>query len=217
MAKIGITYEQVAFACQSLLKEGQTITARAILAKTGGSPTNILKHWQHWRKEQEDIALAAVDEELSPQIRQAILAESARKIAIVKQQLSGKIATAEQHLIEMQEMLYQADMEKDRLNSELQKAQQQMIEQDKRQAIADQRLLDAQSRCQELETRYRESALAHERAHTEKLMIEKQNQALEKRIDILEHQQQGWLPDHPPLRVKMDAKKSATKKSMAAG
>ena len=40
MAKTGITYEQVAFACQSLLKEGQAITARAIMAKTGGSPTN---------------------------------------------------------------------------------------------------------------------------------------------------------------------------------
>ncbi len=66
----------MAFTCQSLLKDGQTITARAIMAKTGGSPANILKFWQQWRKEQEDIALAAVDEELSPQIKQAVLADA---------------------------------------------------------------------------------------------------------------------------------------------
>ena len=123
--------------------------------------------WQHWRKEQEDIALAAVDEELSPQIKQAILAECARKTALVKNQWADKVAATEKQLTEMGEMLLQLDLEKDRLTLELNKAQQHIIEQDKRQAIADQRLLDAQSRCQELENLYRESALAHERAHTE--------------------------------------------------
>lgn len=43
MAKTGITYEQVAFACQALLKDGQTITARAIMARTGGSPAYVVK------------------------------------------------------------------------------------------------------------------------------------------------------------------------------
>ncbi len=184
MAKIGITYEQVAFACQSLLKDGQPITARAIMAKTGGSPANILKFWQQWRKEQEDIALAAVDEELSPQIKQAVLAECARKTALVKNQLADKMLTTEKQLDEMGEMLLQMSLEKDRLTLELNKAQKHIIEQDKRQAIADQRLLDAQSRCQELEKLYHESALAGERAHTEKVMIEKQNQILEKWLAI---------------------------------
>ena len=211
MAKTGITYEQVALTCQSLLKEGQTITARAILAKTGGSPNNITKFWQQWRKEQEDIALAAIDEELSLQVKQAILAECARKTSLVKNQLAGKVNTAEKQLAEMGEMLLQLDLEKDRLTLELNKAGQHIIEQDKRQAIADQRLLDAQSRCQEFENLYRESALSRERAHTEKLMLEKQNQTLEKRIAYLEQQRQEKIPGKITSTMPLDDKKSSHK------
>ncbi len=187
MAKTGVSFEQVALACQSLLKEGQTVTVRAVMAKTGGAPGNISKFLQTWRSEQENIALATVDEELSSQIKQAILAESARKTTLVKQQLSGKINAMEQQLAEMGELLLKSELEKDGLTLELQKMQQHTIELDKRLAIADQRLLDAQSRCQELEKLYRESALAHERAHTEKLMIQKHNEVLEKRINHLEN------------------------------
>lgn len=217
MAKTGITYEQVAFACQSLMKEGQTITARAIMAKTGGSPANILKFWQQWRKEQEDIALAAVDEELSPQIKQAVLAECARKTTIVKKQWADKVAVTEKQLTEMGEMLLQVDLEKDRLTLELNKAQQHIIEQDKRQAIADQRLLDAQSRCQELENLYRESAIARERAHTEKVMIEKQNQSLEKRLAHLEQQwqEQSSSKSIPPISIENKKSAQKNKKIMA--
>jgi chromosome segregation ATPase len=207
MAKIGVTYEQVALTCQSLLKEGQTVTVRAVLAKVGGGAAQISKLIQQWRSEQENIAMAAVDEELSQQIKQAILAESARKTTLVKQQLSGKINAMEQQLAEMGDMLLKADQEKDQLTVELQKVQQQSLEQDKRLAVADQRLLDAQARCQELEKLYREAALAHERAHTEKLMIQKQNEALEKRIDYLENNRREQLiyPQQP--RVKTNTKK----------
>ncbi len=190
MAKTGITYEQVARTCQTMLKEGQTITARGIMAKTGGSPNLIVKHWQQWRREQEDIALVAMGEELSPQIKQAILAECARKTTAVKQQLAGQVATAEQHLTEIQELLQQAALEKDTLATAANKANQQIIEQDKRQAVTEQRLLDIEQRNKEIEQLYRESSLAHERVNTEKTMIEKQKESLEKRIDYLERQLQ---------------------------
>jgi hypothetical protein len=208
MAKTGINYEQVALACQSLLNEGQSVTVRAVMAKTGGSPGGLSKFIQTWRSEQENIALAAVDEELSLQIKQAILAESARKTTLVKQRLSGKITALEQQLAEMGELLLKTELEKDRLILELQKVQQQIIEQDKRQAIADQRLLDAQARCQELEKLYRESALAHERANTEKIMIQKHNEALEKRMDYLENNRHEQ-PFNPPSQPKI---KAGTKK-----
>ena len=211
MAKMGVTYEQVAIACQSLLKEGRDITARAILAKTGGSPNHVVKLWQRWRQEKEDIALAAVDEEVSSQVKQAILAECARKTALVKNQWADKVATTEKQLDEMGEMLLQMSLEKDRLTLELNKAQQHVIEQDKRQAIADQRLLDAQSRCQELENLYRESALARERAHTEKVMIEKQNQALEKRLANLEQQWQERSSNKLNSPISAENKKSVQK------
>ncbi|MBS0351035.1 MAG: DNA-binding protein [Proteobacteria bacterium] len=190
MAKTsGVTYEQVALACQSLLKEGQSPTFRPVLARTGGAAAKVSEYLNRWRNEQENIVLAALDEELSPQVKQAILAESARKTTLVKQQLSVKLTAIEQQLAEMGELLLKTDLEKDRLILELQKVQQQIIEQDKRQAVADQRLLDAQARCQELERLYRESALAHERVNTEKSMIQKQNEALEKRIDDLKNNQ----------------------------
>ncbi len=177
------------------------------MPKTGGAANVVSKHLNTWRNEQESIVLAALDEELSPQIRQAILAESARKTTLVKQQLSGKITAMEQQLAEMGDMLLKADQEKDQLTTELQKVQQQTLEQDKRLAVTDQRLLDAQARCQELERLYRESALAHERAHTEKLMIQKQNEALEKRIDRLENNRHEQ-PSHPPQpQVKTNTKK----------
>jgi hypothetical protein len=193
------------------LKDGQAVTSRAIMAKTGGSPDNILKFRQQWQKEQEDIALAAVDEELSPQIKQAVLAECAHKTALVKSLWADKVATAEKQLAEMGEMLLQMSLEKDRLTLELNKTQQHLIEQDKRQAIADQRLLDAQSRCQELEKLYRESALAHERAHTEKVMIEKQSQALEKRLEYLEHQWQENSSGKSTVHIPAENRKSVQK------
>ena len=206
MAKTGVTYEQVALACQSLLKEGQSPTFRNEIPKTGGAASAVSKHLNTWRNEQENIVLAALDEELSPQVRQAILAESARKTTLVKQQLSGKITAMEQQLAEMGDMLLKADQEKNQLTLELQKVQQQILEQDKRLAVADQRLLDA-SRCQELERLYRESALAHERAHTEKLMIQKQNDTLEKRINYLENNWREQLIHPPQPQVKTNTKK----------
>ncbi len=211
MAKTGVTYEQVALACQSLLKEGQSPTFRNVIPKTGGAASAISKHLNTWRNEQENIVLAALDEELSSQVRQAILAESARKTTLVKQQLSGKITAMEQQLAEMGDMLLKADQEKDQLTLELQKVQQQTLEQDKRLAIADQRLLDAQARCQELEKLYRESALAHERAHTEKVMIQKQNETLEKRIDYLENNQREQPSS--PSQIKTGTQKIPQKKA----
>lgn len=194
MAKIGVTYEQVSLVCQSLLKEGHSPNFRNVMSKTGGAAAKVSEHLNTWRNEQENIVLAALDEELSPQVRQAILAESARKTTLVKQQLSGKITAMEQQLTEMGDMLLKADQEKDQLTLELQKVQQQILEQDKRLAVADQRLLDAQARCQELENLYRESALARERAHTEKVMIQKHNEALEKRVERLENHPQKQRP-----------------------
>jgi hypothetical protein len=64
MAKIGVTYEQVALACQSLLKEGQSPNFRNVMAKTGGAAKKVSEYLNTWRNEQENIVLAALDEEL---------------------------------------------------------------------------------------------------------------------------------------------------------
>ena len=46
MPKSSITYAQVAEACQALLGEGQKITLRAIVARSGGSPNAVLQLWK---------------------------------------------------------------------------------------------------------------------------------------------------------------------------
>lgn len=188
MAKIGITYDKVAAVCETLSKEGQSITARTILAQTGGSPNHVLKHWQQWRQQQADIAMAALEEELSPQIKHAILAEAARKTTQVKQHFASQIAAASRQWTEIQELLKQSELEKEKLASDLDKAHSKIIEQEKQQAVAHQRLADAEDRNKETERLYRESLLVHERVHTEKAMTEKQKEALEKRIENLEQQ-----------------------------
>src|SRR5262249_6807051 len=146
------------------------------------------KHWQQWRQQQADIAMAALEEELSPQIKQAILAEAARKTTQVKQHFAHQIAAANRQWIEIQELLKQSESEKEKLASDLNKANSQIIEQEKQQAVTQQRLADAEARNKETERLYRESLLAHERAQTEKVMTEKQKESLEKRIENLEQQ-----------------------------
>ena len=105
MPKNSVTYLQVAEACQTLLAEGQKITLRAIVAKVGGSPNIILPFIKQWQAEQDDIALAAIDEELSQSVRQAILAEYARKISQVKTHFAKKIMDSEQQFQDLQAVL----------------------------------------------------------------------------------------------------------------
>ena len=171
--------------------EGRSdITARGILARTGGSPNGIVKHWQRWHQEQEEIALAAVDEESAQMALWRLRApKTSRQL---KQTWTDKIAASEQQLAEMQTLLNQTEMEKEKLVLELNKTQAQITEQDKRQAVADLRLTDAESRNKELEKSYREVLLAHERAQTEKMMIEQQKISLEKRLENLERELKEW-------------------------
>jgi colicin import membrane protein len=178
MAKPGITYEQVAQACQSLLDEKEKITLRAIVSITGGSPNNVLKFWKEWRQQQDDIAMGDIEETLSLQAQQAILAECARKTASIKEVFHHKIAETEQQLAEVRKLFANAEQE-------LAETHSQIGEQAKKLAVSDQRYADAEHRLKEIEALYRTAIMAQERTQTEKEAVEKHAADLQHRLNEL--------------------------------
>ncbi len=174
MAKSSITYSQVAEACQTLLGEGQKITLRAIVSKSGGSPNSVLQFWKQWQREQEDITLAALDEDLSPSVKQAILAECARKVSLIKAHFAKKITESDQQWQDMQALVQEANQQKQQLQSELTETQTRLLEQNARISLHEQQLVEADKRLKDMEDRYQAILIAHERSQAEKIMMEKQ-------------------------------------------
>ena len=176
MAKPGITYEQIAQACQSLTDEKQKLTLRAIVAITGGSPNNVLKLWKEWRQKQDDIATGDIEETLSLQVQQALLAECALKTTSLREVFTRRIAETEQQLIDVRKLLADAEQEIEETHSKI-------AEQAKQLAVSDQRYLDAEHRLKETEALYRTAILAQERTQTEKEAAEKLSVNLQHRLD----------------------------------
>lgn len=174
MPKNSITYSQVAEACQTLLGEGQKITLRSIVAKSGGSPNVVLQFWKQWQREQEEITLAALDEDLSPSVKQAILAECARKVSLIKTHFAKKITESDQQWQDIQALMQKADQQKQQLQSELAETQTRLLEQNARISLHEQQLAEADKRLKDMEGRYQAILIAHERSQAEKIMMEKQ-------------------------------------------
>jgi chromosome segregation ATPase len=201
MARTGITYEQVASACESLLNDGKALTARAILDITGGSPNNVLKHFQRWREERQKAALESIDQALSMQVKQAILAECAQKVLSVKQHLNDEIAASRQQCEEMQGFLAQRETENEALQTEVNDLKQQRIEQDKKMAISQQRIVDGETRFKEAEKNLLQAERGMERAQTEKSMLEKQVLELKERLLSCEQQYQALQADKHQIDI----------------
>jgi len=176
MAKTGgISYDQVAQACQSLLDEKQKITVRSILSITGGSPNTVLEFYRQWRQQQDDISMADIEEDLSLQIRQAILAECARKTTSIKEVFTRKVTDAEQQLTEVKKLLANFEQQLEDANSKI-------TEQGKEVAVNHQRFIDSDQRLKEMEALYRAAIMAQERTQTEKEVAEKQAADLQNRL-----------------------------------
>ncbi len=103
--------------------------------------TPFLKQWQ---AEQDDIALTAIDEDLSQPVKQAILAEYARKISQVKTHFVKKLTDAEQQFQDLQAALTDTEQQKQTIQAELTETQNRLIEQNIRQALYKQRLSDSE-------------------------------------------------------------------------
>lgn len=174
MSKNGITYQQVAEACLALLGEKQKLTLRAIVARTGGSPNTVLQHWKQWQREQDDITIAALDEELSPSIRQAVLAEYARKVSAIKAYYANKVAEADQQWRDLQVLTQEVEQQKQHLETTLHEIQSQLMEKKAHLNLFEQRLIEANQRAGDREKQYHATLIAYERNQAEKGLLEKQ-------------------------------------------
>jgi chromosome segregation ATPase len=195
MARTGITYEQVVTACESLLSEGKTPTTLAILGITGGSPNNVLKHFQHWREERQETALESIDQALSIQVKQAILAECAQKVVAVKQHLNDEIAASKKQCEEMQGFLAKHESQQEAIKAEVGDLKQQLIERDKQIAISKQQVVDGEARFKEAEKNLLQAERGMERVQTEKDMLEKQVLDLKERLLSCKQQYQTLQAD----------------------
>ena len=118
MKKASFDDKKVAKICNLLVSQGIEPTIKAVTEKLGGgSPNLVLQHIRQWRKECE--LANAVEDDLSPEFKQAALAECARKLVTVRENLQRHIDEREAQLNELQELLGNAEIQIEELNSEL--------------------------------------------------------------------------------------------------
>lgn len=203
MAKPGVPYEQVATACEALLKTGQTITLRAILAHTGGSPNYILKHWHKWQKEQEAGALKSMEDDFSAELKQAIRLDWARKSQVLQAQYDHLKKTTDQQLTDFQTLLDAKIKEKEQLRLDIAVVESKLRDEERKAAIADQRASDHLKDLKELEKNFMAAEKTKERALTEKSMLEKQIPELQTRISQLERQHQELQAEKHKLDLEL--------------
>ncbi len=118
MKKASFDDKKVMKICNGLVAQGIEPTIKAVTEKLGGgSPNLVLQHIRQWRKEYE--LAHAVQDDLSPEFRQAALAECARKLVTVRENLQKHIEEREATLNELQDLLENAEAQIEELNSEL--------------------------------------------------------------------------------------------------
>lgn len=117
MKKASFDDKKVAKICNALIGQGIEPTIKAVIEKLGGgSPNLVLQYIRQWRKKYE--LAHAVDDDLSPEFRQAALAECARKLVTVRESLQRHIEERDSQLNELQELLGNTETQVEELNSE---------------------------------------------------------------------------------------------------
>jgi chromosome segregation ATPase len=118
MKKASFDSKKIAQICNALIEAGREPTIKAVTDKLGGgSPNLVLKYIQAWRKEHE--LASNVEDDLSPEFRQAVLAECARKLASMRMGLQEQIKERDSQLNELQGLLENAETQVEELNNEL--------------------------------------------------------------------------------------------------
>ena len=119
MARIGITFEQVAAAADALAGEGQQPTIRAVRERLGGtgSPNTIHKHLTAWR-EARPIAAAAAPE-LPQALAAAIAAEIERAAAAARGEIEGRLVQAQAEAVELAAAGETLETERDELATQV--------------------------------------------------------------------------------------------------
>jgi hypothetical protein len=118
MKKSTFDYKDVVETCHRLIKEGITPSIPSVRAALGGgSPNKILAYLRQWQKE---YALSvSVEEDLSPEFKQAVLAECGRKLAAVRDRLQSQLDARENQVNTVQALLAASEAQVSKLTAEL--------------------------------------------------------------------------------------------------
>jgi len=165
-----VTYDVFCQAIQKMQGRGEEISVRTVLSHTGGSFPKISDFLKRWRQEQAHAQ--TIDHELSPNLKQAMLAEIGKAVTATKNLLEKQVAQAGEQLDEAIEALAKQEKALDdyeqqvnQLNQQLAIAKQiqaqqvekiQSLEKKLEQSVRDQHEIDkraavAEMRCAELE------------------------------------------------------------------
>ncbi len=118
MKKASFDEKKVAKICNTLTRQGVIPTIKIVRERLGsGSPNLILQYMHQWEKEYE--LAHAIEDDLSPEFRQAALAECARKLINVRENLQKQIDTRDSQLNELQELLEDTEIKTENLSNEL--------------------------------------------------------------------------------------------------
>lgn len=120
MKKLDLQYKHIAEICRNLSNTGKKPTARNIREILGyGSLSTILEHLHQWQK--ESALSVTVDEDLSPDIKQAILAECGRKLSAIREMLQSKIDERDTQLNETKEILKETELRVEEITADLER------------------------------------------------------------------------------------------------
>ncbi len=118
MKKISFDDKKVIKLCNDLVAQGIEPTVRLLIEKLGGgSPNLVLKYIRQWRKECE-LANTIADD-LSAECKRAVLAECARHLNAVRENLQKQLNDQDAQLNELQELLGNSEARIEELEQEL--------------------------------------------------------------------------------------------------
>ncbi len=114
MARIGITFEQVAAAADGLVGEGQQPTIQAVRERLGsGSPNTVHRHLTEWR--QARPAAAAAVATLSPTMTAALASEIERAASQARGEIEGRLVEVQAEAAQLSAVGEALELERDAL------------------------------------------------------------------------------------------------------
>ena len=169
-----ITYDIFCQTVQNMQSQAEKISVRTILSHTGGSFSKIAEFLKQWRAEQAH-AETQIDRELSPNLRQAILAEIGKVVAETKD-------TYEKQLNQTNEQLEEANEALAKQETLLEEREQQITQLNQQLAVATEMQAQQAEKIQILEKKLEETTAAQHQADKQAAIAETRYAELEKQL-----------------------------------
>jgi len=194
MARIGITYEQVAAAADAIIGEGQQPTINAVRDRIGtGSPNTVHRHLTAWRAARPQATVAAP--ELPASLTTAIAAEIERAAASARAEVESKLVQSQAEAAELANAGESLETERDEL---LEQVAELTTERDTLAGKADQQAADIKAQAERIEREQQAAEAARVDLAKAQLKIESSTERLGEQAAEIER-----------LRVALDSESKA--------